>query len=124
MEITEHKTFTGESYKKYVLDITDLNYLKHEFNIQKTLNGFYLESKYNSKLSISINKFGILYDKDISARDLMIARERVEIKVNILNSNNINEYKKYLPVTSKQLEKIIDTFKYKTVDKNIISNFK
>ena len=116
MIISEHQYLTG-SCLKYELEIKDFSYLKDEFDIEQGNLGFTLISKKDNKFSISIGKFDIKYDYDISHLRLsMIAKYRISIRENLLytlEKNKKDYWKSFIPKTTEQLKDLIDNFKYR-----------
>ena len=131
MKISEHKYFNGTIVSKYELELCDFDYLANEFIATQDKLGFHLQSKSNPKLSISLNSYinEIKYDNDISSRGMMIAVERVCVKVFPLGyclGGDPNWIKKYIPTTTEQLNKLIEEFKYQpngSVKEEDIINF-
>ena len=116
MLITTHKYLTG-SCLKYELEINDFSYLKKEFNIEQGNLGFTLTSKKDNNFSISIGKFDIKYDYNVSHLRLsMIAVYRISVIENLLytlEENNKYYWKLFIPNTTEQLKELIDNFKYR-----------
>lgn len=131
MKKTEHRYFNGTTCDRYELELIDFNYLSNEFIATQDNLGFHLQSKSNPKLSISLNSYisEIKYDNDISSRRMMIAVERVCVRVFPLGyclGGDPNWIKKYIPTTTEQLNKLIDEFKYRpmgSVKEEDIINF-
>lgn len=100
------------------LELSDFDYLSDEFSAVADSLGFELTSKKDSMLSISIGQYGIKYDRDISARRMFIAVERVDINARVLESyayrhnNDKDSYKQYLPMTSDLLSELVEEFKF------------
>jgi hypothetical protein len=121
-------TFQGKHSTEYTLEAKDFDYLANEFNVVEDSLGINLISKKDSKLSILLRKLGIFYDRDVSGRRVMIATERVDLRVISLLSrvDAENWYQKYIPNTTEQLAELIDEFKFKslgTVTEDDIVNF-
>ena len=121
-------TFHGEEVTEYTLEPKDFDYIANEFNAVKDSLGINLISKKDPKLSILLRKYGIFYDRDISSRKMMIATERVDVRVISLLSrvDAENWYQKYIPNTTEQLAELIEEFKYKsigTVSEDDVVNF-
>ena len=124
MVVTEHEYFNGTTTNKNTLELEDFNYLSNEFTIKKDSLGFVLTSIKDENLSISINKFGIKYDRDISARRMMLATERIDIPKNILYDlgTDVNYFKQYLPTTSDSLGNLINEFKFNGIGNTKIND--
>ena len=112
---TEEYKYFGSVGTKYLLELSDFDYLKKEFIITKDNLGFDLVSKKDKKLSISIGQYETKFDRDISHLKLMIARERVYLPIRLLESvgNEPHEFKNALPTTSDELFELIQEFKHK-----------
>jgi hypothetical protein len=122
------RTFHGKEVIEYTLEPKDFDYIANEFNAVKDSLGINLISKKDPKLSILLRKYGIYYDRDISGRRMMIATERVDVRVMSLLSkiDAENWYQKYIPNTTEQLAELVDEFKYKpmgTVSEDDVVNF-
>jgi hypothetical protein len=117
MLVKNLRTFQGKEVTEYTLEPKDFDYIANEFNAVKDSLGINLISKKDPKLSISLGKFGVFYDRDISSRRMMIATERVDVRViSILSRvDDENWYLKYIPNTTEQLVELIDEFKYNSI---------
>lgn len=118
MKTSEHRFMNGTTEPKYELELCDFDYLATEYIATQDNLGFKLQSKSNPKLSISLNSYvsEIKYDNDISSRGMMIAVDRVCVRVFPLLyclGGDPNWIKKYIPTTTEQLNKLIEEFKYR-----------
>ncbi len=122
------RTFQGKEVIEYTLEPKDFDYIANEFNVVKDSLGINLISKKDPKLSILLRKFGIFYDRNISSRKMMIAIERVDVRIiSILSRVDAeNWYQIYIPKTTEQLAELIDEFKFEsigTVSEDDVVNF-
>jgi hypothetical protein len=119
MKTSEHRYFNGTTCTKYELEPKDFDYIANEFIATQDSLGISLQSISNPKLSILLRDFGIMYDNDISERRMMIATERVSVRIfPLLYSlgNDPNWFKKYIPTTTEQLYELISEYRYKPMD--------
>lgn len=128
MKTSTHEYFNGGITKRFDLVMGDFDFLSNDFRIADSSDGFDLTSVIDDKLSIHINSYSIKYDRDVSARKMPIATERVEIKTRILYSigEHPHDIEHLFPKTTKELAALIDEFMYKpmgSVDAEDVINF-
>lgn len=130
MKTSEHRYFNGTTEDKYELELCDFDYLSNEFIATQDSIGFTLRSISKPKLCIHLGLYvsEIKYDNDISARRMMIATERVCVRVFPLCyhiGSDPNWFKKYIPTTTEQLYKLICEYRYEPMgsvtEENIIN---
>jgi len=120
MKTSEHRFFNGTTCTKYELEPCDFDYLSNEFIATQDSIGISLQSISNPKLSIHLVSYvsEIKYDNDISSRRMMIATERVCVRIFPLVyslGDDPNWFKKYIPTTTEQLTYLIEEFKYRSL---------
>jgi hypothetical protein len=119
MKTSEHRYMNGTTDTKYELEACDFDYVSNEFIATQDNLGISLQSISNPKLSLHLRSYGIMYDNDISARRMMIATERVSVRVFPLLyflGDDPNWFKKYIPTTTEQLYKLICEYRYEPMD--------